>query len=524
MPTISEVRQKYPQYEDMSDDQLAGALHKKFYSDIPMDEFRSKIGLEAAPVAMKGDRAQVETRDGKGVLEKIDAGMRGAADFLTLGTADEISAGLGTGFGYLGDYDKELARQRGIDSFDEENNTAARIAGQVAGGVTGGVGMAKSGATLLGRSVPGLSRIAPKATQTGLAAVEGGLYGGAYGFGSGEGEEDRLSQAKSGAVTGAVVGAAAQKIGNSLSQRSANRKMASAAPAQEELARATNELYEASRQAGVTIKSGAMSKLRANIKLSAGRMNDKLRPMTAGIVEDAEELLTKNMSLEELDEFRQVVGQAMQRAQPQDVRTLTLIKNQIDNFADNITPRDITGDIKGFDIIKQARALNARKMKTELVEKILDSADVRSGNYSQSGVANAIKTEMAGLYRKIQSGKVKGFSKEEVELIRTMAKGGTSSSLMRLMAKFSPRGVVSFGGGQVLGSMVPGGNILIPGAGYAAGQSVDRAALGAASTLRNAAASGISPQMNAISQRAGQFIPAAAAESEAVRQRLSSGR
>lgn len=42
--------------------------------------------------------------------------MRGAADVITISLADEIAAGLGTGFGLLGDYDQELARQRGIDA------------------------------------------------------------------------------------------------------------------------------------------------------------------------------------------------------------------------------------------------------------------------------------------------------------------------------------------------------------------------------------------------------------------------
>jgi len=46
MPTIAEVRKQYPQYQDLSDDQLAGALHKKFYSDMPAEEFRAKIGLK----------------------------------------------------------------------------------------------------------------------------------------------------------------------------------------------------------------------------------------------------------------------------------------------------------------------------------------------------------------------------------------------------------------------------------------------------------------------------------------------
>lgn len=50
MPTIAEVRQKYPQYQDMSDEALAGALHKKYYSDMPVEDFNAKIGLAAKPV------------------------------------------------------------------------------------------------------------------------------------------------------------------------------------------------------------------------------------------------------------------------------------------------------------------------------------------------------------------------------------------------------------------------------------------------------------------------------------------
>lgn len=46
MPTIAEVREKFPQYNDLSDVQLAGALHQKFYSDMDADQFAEKIGLK----------------------------------------------------------------------------------------------------------------------------------------------------------------------------------------------------------------------------------------------------------------------------------------------------------------------------------------------------------------------------------------------------------------------------------------------------------------------------------------------
>lgn len=49
MPSLSEVRQKYPQYNDLSDDQLADSLYRKFYSDMPRADFDAKIGRTAAP-------------------------------------------------------------------------------------------------------------------------------------------------------------------------------------------------------------------------------------------------------------------------------------------------------------------------------------------------------------------------------------------------------------------------------------------------------------------------------------------
>lgn len=45
MASLQEIRQQYPQYSDMSDQQLADALHKKFYSDMPKGQFYSRIGL-----------------------------------------------------------------------------------------------------------------------------------------------------------------------------------------------------------------------------------------------------------------------------------------------------------------------------------------------------------------------------------------------------------------------------------------------------------------------------------------------
>jgi len=48
---INEIRKQYPQYEDLSDQQLVDGFHKKFYSDIPLEDFRTKVGF--TPTAEK---------------------------------------------------------------------------------------------------------------------------------------------------------------------------------------------------------------------------------------------------------------------------------------------------------------------------------------------------------------------------------------------------------------------------------------------------------------------------------------
>lgn len=46
MATLADIRKQYPQYADISDEQLAKGFHEKFYSDIPFTEFSSQIGFK----------------------------------------------------------------------------------------------------------------------------------------------------------------------------------------------------------------------------------------------------------------------------------------------------------------------------------------------------------------------------------------------------------------------------------------------------------------------------------------------
>lgn len=171
----------------------------------PNQEFGSLTGTEPGTMERVGNALYdagkaigLPVNRMRGDNERLDAAVRGAADTVTAGFSDEISAGAGalTGIdGQRGNYEGNLRFQRATDAHDAEVNPVARGAGQVAGGL------------LLGRLAP---RMAP-ANAIGRIKQGAGLgaaYGGAYGYGSGEGIEDRAIGGMQGAATGAAIGAA----------------------------------------------------------------------------------------------------------------------------------------------------------------------------------------------------------------------------------------------------------------------------------------------------------------------------
>ena len=72
---FSQVRAQYPQYNDLSDQQLAEAIHQKYYSDLPFDEFSAKVGYSVAPST--ADQEKVTSTS-----QRVMRGMRDPANGL----------------------------------------------------------------------------------------------------------------------------------------------------------------------------------------------------------------------------------------------------------------------------------------------------------------------------------------------------------------------------------------------------------------------------------------------------------
>jgi hypothetical protein len=454
MATLADIRQQYPQYGDMSDAALADALHKKFYSDMPRDQFDAKIGFKPASA-----QPAPELKPGTNNVGLTDFLKQGA----TFGLADEVgAAGAATG-GALksivgsvkagqmpnwadvknaaGDaYDRRLSAQReGMKAYAEENPIASTAA-ELAGGLGLGGLMSRAGATFLNAAKP------TYASMIGRGAAEGALYGGAYGFGSGEGGlQNRLENAAGGAATGALTGAATGAIGAKMAQRAAGK----AVPSAEDLKLSANAAYKQAEDAGVVIGRNRfvdfVDELAADMKKYG--IDKDLTKEAHTALNRLIEAKGSRITLEEAEILRQKLDIPAGNKMSSKERFLgSMMKEKFDDFISHLKPEDfslVAGDKAGVDALVKARDLWSRTRKGELIDNLVDRAKIRAGQFSGSGYENALRTEFRALA--LNKNKMRGFSEAEQEAIKKAAVGGPIDNLLRYVGKLAPRGVVSGG-------------------------------------------------------------------------------
>lgn len=68
---LAEIRRKYPQYDNLSNEQLAKGLHQKYYVDMPFDEFSQKIGYQSAHEVGLGAVASFTHGGSLGLADKV---------------------------------------------------------------------------------------------------------------------------------------------------------------------------------------------------------------------------------------------------------------------------------------------------------------------------------------------------------------------------------------------------------------------------------------------------------------------
>ena len=210
---IQEIRAKYPQYNDLSDKELVDGFHKKFYSDIPAEEFYSKVGLEQKP--------QIDTSEAAGGLEQgmIDP-VNGLAQLLSRIVPEDVRNNVNKFNDWLVDQGIPLQRmgEGGLDENlkKQEEVYQARRAEEGESGFDGDrlVGNVVSPANLaIASKIPVAKTLAGR---VGTGTVAGAGFGASAPVTDGDYWEEKAKQASLGAVTGGalpvVTGAAARVI------------------------------------------------------------------------------------------------------------------------------------------------------------------------------------------------------------------------------------------------------------------------------------------------------------------------
>lgn len=187
---LNDLRKQYPQYDDMSDGELAKNFHSKFYSDMPFSDFAEKVGYSAVVPQISEEIKQkvaankaayerkykdvsplktglkaMNAEDWADVAGQSLQGAERVADGATLGAYEWANRKLGGNYQERKDRLQQQADVGDIGGLNKVTGLGLEIGGNIAGA---GGALAK-----------GLAKSGLKGSK--LAMASGGIEGAAYG-------------------------------------------------------------------------------------------------------------------------------------------------------------------------------------------------------------------------------------------------------------------------------------------------------------------------------------------------------
>jgi hypothetical protein len=446
---------------DAPDAQSAAAAAQKFLANQQQQPQPQAPVAPQQPDQRWGWQKFVDDKLG---LQTLKDATQGVGQGLTLGFGDEMfAAGLtpvvmakrairgddaGKGFGerVSNAYSAALANERTQNKEAYERSPIAHTVGEITGGVMTAGNLAKSGVTLLNAAKPTMANMALR------GAGEGAAYGLATGFGRGEGFEDRKNQAVLNALIGAGTGAATGGISGWLANNAAKKTIPSAA----DLKTQATAAYKSAENAGVVFQPQRYATAVDDWFTSAANrgLDPTLTPNSVAAFKRLEELKGIPLSLQTLEQQRKILNNASKLAASSKNSADEAIANsairKLDAFVQDNTNVLFSGGNPdaAAKALQEARGLWRRAAKSEQIADVLSRAEIRSGQYSQSGMENALRTE----FRQIAMNpkKLRGFTDAEQAAIKKVATGGSMENILRLAGKFAIRGPIS--GGVVAGT------------------------------------------------------------------------
>jgi hypothetical protein len=236
----------------------------------------------------------------------------------------------------------------------------------------------------------------------------------------------------------------------------------------EQLESASSKLFKQAKNADILIDTKEFTNSMANLGKDLrqeGYTPTAYPKITAAIDELTNAGIPKDYT--ELRALRKIIQGAQKSVDGEEKRLATILKNQFDDYVLNIPESAVKqGSKEGLKAWKEARDIYSRMSKAEVFEDMLEKAEITKGKFSQSGLENALFTELKNLA--VNPKKMRLFTKQEQAAIREAAEGTSGQNALRIIGKFAPTSTVS--------SILP---LLLTGASAPLGLATTAAAIGA---------------------------------------------
>lgn len=409
---------------------------------------------QPAPAPTAGPRSEAEVQaefDAMPWYAKAgtaaDDVMRAIANGMTFGFADKISGAL-SGDGTEAERAKTAeAQMRGGSA-----TTAATIGGSVATGM----GMARNGATLIGRfGTDAMRGVGGLTARAGLAAVEGAGYGAL----SAAGQDEDIGD---GALMGAIMGGALSPVADGVQAALKGAARGRAAPAMsiDEARAAGQKANEAADAAGVAFTPQAVDRVKNTVtqQLADFGYDPALQPGAAAVLKRLDELGGQNITLKGLETLRKVASNGYVKGNKSNNSVVDMLIQSIDDVVDNPAAGDVLmGDAQaGSAALKTARDMWRRASRASQIQGALDDAEFQTARSGFGGNAdNPIRQRLDS----IRKSGARGFTPDEREALETAITGTPIQNVMRRVGAFSPdralgpyAGMGAVGGGFAAGA------------------------------------------------------------------------
>lgn len=502
--TLDEIRQKYPQYNNLSDQEVAYGFWNTYYKDrMPMGQFADLIKLsqpafrEMVSLAKESGYEPTGTAYAEGYVP-TEAFPMLAARGAFLGIPENIGAASAAAIqkmrgdegGFSNLYQQNLQAIREPMQQASEVSPGSALGSELTGGLLTGGALA-TGAKKIAQRAP--SVISQALSRPIVAAPVGAGAGGfVYGTATSEGSPEERVQAGMEMVLPSMffagLGQSVVNLGSSARKRiGLSFDAASRRPTVDSLKRAKTSAYNAVDEAGVIIPAEEMKRLSRIAEASAVTQRNFVEAtdkQTAAGLNILQRYANQDLTLSQLDSLRQEMSKRYKASGYSEPALLDVI-DMIDDVINRTGPAN--------ELMNAARTANSKFKKAETIDRAFDKAE-RSAAASGTGgnVQNRYKQVINSILNNERE--IRFFSQPEQALMRDFVEGDSLTNVARTLGKLDPSS-----GGLMLAlnvgaAMADPQSLVLGATGALSRKAAEGSTVEQASRLFEAAGTGVIPQ------------------------------